>query len=203
MKAAYRINRIPVTDNIRNTMFDLITKENDIETKKKHPAKWYRNETASRLKLDENGNPSLRSYEDLVNEIRNYLKKRNPLDEPWSYGSLIDYPIPLDLIVEIWRICDKKNKLGSGERLTIREVRWYVILRSIPFGYKAHSKIQTPDRRHWTAMMTAKIYARFEQQCELANKRPDTWNIDSETLEKMDDNLIKTIPISSRKNNLS
>jgi len=100
-------------------------------------------------------------------KLGNYLKKRNPLDEPWSYGSLIDYPIPLDLIVEIWRICDKKNKLGSGERLTIREVRWYVILRQFPLVIKLISKIQTPDRRHWTAMMTAKIYARLSNNVNL------------------------------------
>ena len=217
----YRANRIPVKDNIRNTVFNLITEENDIENKKRHPAKWYRAETATRLKLDENGNPSLRSYEDLVNEIRKYLRVRNPLDDPWSFGSLINYPIPQDKIIEVWRLCNNlrtggpvielpdaengtisvqyykdfaENKLKVMKWLTIRQVRWYIMLRSIPTGLEddpeAHPVINTTEIHIRMALNLALKYAIVEQRAELLKKGFITTGLDSDTLDKINDNFV-------------
>jgi len=206
MSATYRVNRIPVTDNIRNAVFDLISKENDIKTKKKHPAKWYRTETANKLKLLEKENPSLRSYEDLVIKIRIYLKKQNPLEEPWSYASLMNYPIPQDKIIEVWRLCEKLQtglvrevpavaggtitdefyKNFNQKWLTIRQVRWYIIMSSIPSGLDGD-----PEQDTRFALIVALNYAKVEQQAELFGDRFIGKMFDSDTLEKIHDNFNK------------
>jgi hypothetical protein len=212
MSAAYRVNRIPVTDDIEDTVFNLIEAEHDIETKKKHPAKWYRTETAEALKLSENANPSLRSYENLVNEKRNYLKKPNPLDDPWSLGSLINYPIPQDKIIEVWTLCENlrasgypikdvpidievwslnlpdgpvidmplvdgkivlaqfHNKRGLKLKwLTIRQVRWYVIISSISKRFEGNSELHTIKNK-LNILMNALAYASYERQCEMKER---------------------------------
>jgi hypothetical protein len=213
MAAEYRVNRIPVTRIIQNKVFELITAENDTGSKKKHPAKWYRAETANKLELKEEENPSLRSYEDLVTEIRSYLKKQNPLDEPWSFGSLINYPLPPDKIIEVWRLCENlrtgepvRELPGVGGEivldefykkfklkwLTIRQVRWYIILRSIPTGFEDDPDIdpamKIPEIYRRLAMVQAIHYAKLEQQSELLNKSLITTDIDSDTLVEMNNN---------------
>jgi len=220
MSEAYRVNRVPVTDKIRDKIIELITNEDDIATKKKHPAKWYRTETATELKLSENANPSLRSYEDLVNETRQYLKKQNPLDDPWSFGSLINYPIPQDKINEVWTLCENLQANGDPikgvpigietctltlnprsdgpimeiagikskwhlERkvklkwLTIRQVRWYVILRSIHLEFKGKR-----DHLILDTLTNALAYARDEQECEMDGAPMVTIDMDQHILHK-------------------
>jgi len=206
MSEAYRVNRVPVTDKIRDKIIELITNEDDIATKKKHPAKWYRTETATGLKLSENANPSLRSYEDLVNETRQYLKKQNPLDDPWSFGSLINYPIPQDKIIEVWTLCENLrtggpiidiplNEGGTESSqwyknrgvkwLTIRQVRWYVILRSIPLGFEGNSLVSTSEFHIRNALANALMYTAYERRCEVTERRMITIGMDADTLEKM------------------
>jgi hypothetical protein len=223
MKASYPVNRISVTDKIRDVVFNLIIEENDIEVKKKHPAKWYRNETASHLKLAEVENPSLRSYEDLVIKIRTYLKKRNPLDEPWSFGSLVNYPIPRDIILDIWRMCENirtggpltnvTRKTGEVEpvqfynvfnkkELTIREARWYSILISIPMGFEDNPVMNDPEMHRRAALAVAHIYAKYERQCELLNRYPNTIDFDSDTLEKINDKIFNILPILQKNEEL-
>ena len=57
MSEAYRENRIRVTDDIEDAVFDLIEAENDIGTKKKHPAKWYQTETARSIETIRKNQP--------------------------------------------------------------------------------------------------------------------------------------------------
>jgi len=214
MGEAYRENRVSVTDDIEDAVFDLIEEENDIGTKKKHPAKWYRTEVAERLKLSEKTNPSLRSYEELVNKKRNHFKERNALDDPWSFGSLINYPIPQDKIIEVWTLCENLRTggpiidipLSEGGTLpvqwykdramqwhtnwlTIRQVRWYVILRSIPTGFEGNSLIPTSELHIRSALINAFTYARYERKCEVTNRHVITIDLDSDTLEVMNEYL--------------
>jgi hypothetical protein len=147
-----------------------------------------------------------------VNEKRNYLKKPNPLDDPWSLGSLINYPIPQDKIIEVWTLCENlrasgypikdvpidievwslnlpdgpvidmplvdgkivlaqfHNKRGLKLKwLTIRQVRWYVIISSIPKSFEGNSELHTIKNK-LNILMNALTYASYERQCEMKER---------------------------------
>jgi len=212
--------RVPVTQAIKDAVFDLIAEEDDVETKKKHATKWYRDQVADRLELSKETNPSLRSYENLTKAARNYLKLPNPLDLPWSLGSLINYPIPQDKINEVWTLCENLQANGDPikgvpigietctltlnprsdgpimeiagikskwhlERkvklkwLTIRQVRWYVILRSIHLEFKGKR-----DHLILDTLTNALAYARDEQECEMDGAPMVTIDMDQHILHK-------------------
>lgn len=223
MRRDYR-KRIPLNDTMRKNIFQLIEEEGDTTIKKKkHPAKWYRAKVAEIMKLSEKTNSSVRSYEDFIKYVKKYLQKRNPLDNSWSFGSLINYPIPQEKIIEVWTLCENLrtggpiidipldenstlptqwyNKLGV-KWLTIRQVRWYIILRSIPLGLEDNSVVPTSEFDIRSAILTvvptseihirsallnAFAYAMYERQCELTNNPVITIDLDSNTLKKMTD----------------
>ena len=94
----YREGRTKVTEEIKRTVSRLVDQEKDWENKKKHPSRWYRTESARILGLDEDSNPSLRSYEELVREIRNNARVQNPVDKPWNTALLNNEMLDPELI---------------------------------------------------------------------------------------------------------
>ena len=94
----YRAGRAKVTEKIYNALFKLINTEKDYGKKKKHTAQWYIDRVVEILQISDAENPSLRSYEEKIKEIRNGLRKKNPLDAPWTIGACEKYGIPGDMI---------------------------------------------------------------------------------------------------------
>ena len=82
MKRDYRADRANVTHEIEACLYNLIVVEADTFKKKKHTAGWYRLRVAEELNLPESKNPSLRTYQNKVQEIRNKLQSKSPEDEP-------------------------------------------------------------------------------------------------------------------------
>ena len=134
-RLAYREGRAKVTDEIKRTVSQLIDQEKDWGTKKKHPSRWYRSETAKILGLDENNNPSLRSYEELCRIIRKNARVQNPVDKPWN-TALLDNDT-LDSEIVSWIIHAQYNlKKYLSRPLTIREIKWFSRL----FGFRKFIK---------------------------------------------------------------
>ena len=132
---SYREGRTKVTEEIKRTASRLVDQEKDWGNKKKHPSRWYRSETARILGLDENDNPSLRSYEELVREIRNNARVQNPVDKPWNTALLNSEMPDTDLIPWIINVQYHLKKY-LAKPLTIREVKWFTRL----FGFRTHFK---------------------------------------------------------------
>jgi hypothetical protein len=131
----YKEGRTKVTEEIKREVSRLVDQEKDWENKKKHPSRWYRSETAKILGLDENSNPSLRSYEELVREIRNNARTQNPIDKPWNTALLNSEPINTEIIP--WIVSAQFNRrLFLSKPLTIREVKWFIRF----FGFRNHIK---------------------------------------------------------------
>jgi hypothetical protein len=131
----YREGRTKVTDEIKRTVSRLIDQEKDWDFKKKHPSRWYRAETARILGLDENTNPSLRSYEELCRAARKNARVQNPADKPWSTALLESEMLDPELIP--WVINSQANlKKYLSKPLRIREVKWFARL----FGFRNHFK---------------------------------------------------------------
>jgi len=134
-KRVYRKGRARVTEEIRREVSRLLDQEKDWESKKKHPGWWYRSEVANFLKLEDQDNPSLRSYEELIREIRKNLREVNPFDKPWNTASLNDKPINTEIIP--WIVSVQFNRrLFLSKPLTIREVKWFTRL----FGFRTNFK---------------------------------------------------------------
>jgi hypothetical protein len=189
MKSEYRFKRASVTEAIKSKVFNLVKNEKDTGSKKKHPTKWYRGETAKSLGLEESENPSLRSYEELVRKIKNHLKKPNSLDRPWSFASLKDNPISSEDLADVWKACVFIDKEWWGRWPTVREVNWYVRLRAMPVGYKSEPNRQTPQEHMRKAFGTGLFYARLEMFGEMLGEQIDTRFIDSDSLEHIEDNF--------------
>jgi len=131
----YREARAKVTDEIKRTVSRLIDQEKDWEFKKKHPSRWYRAETARILGLDEDTNPSLRSYEELCRATRKNARVQNPADKPWNTALLESEMLDPELIP--WVINAQANlKKYLSKPLIIREVKWFARL----FGFRTHFK---------------------------------------------------------------
>lgn len=140
----YRESRVKVTDEIKKAILDLIDEEQDFERKKKHSAIWYQEKVAERLKLTDNDNPSLRTYESLLQPIRKALQVNNPEDKPWCLASLSKYPLPLEAIPTILlvqhnvqshrnpkvAVKPKEGQPVTGS-FTIREAQWVARLKFI------------------------------------------------------------------------
>ena len=132
---SYREGRAKVTDEIKRTVSQLVEQEKDWENKKKHPSRWYRNKAAKILRLDENNNPSLRSYEELCRATRKNARVQNPVDKLWN-SALLDNE-PLDSNIIPWVINSQYNlKKYLSRPLTIREVKWFSRL----FGFRKYIK---------------------------------------------------------------
>jgi len=124
----YREGRVRVSKPIEESLIELIKQEDDIAKKKKHPAKWYRDEVAKFLKLSERDNPSLRSYEDKISYFRERLRIKNPLDAPWSIAASLKYGISPEAtadLINVWKYC-----LAIGHTFTIREAKWVALIRT-------------------------------------------------------------------------
>ncbi len=131
----YREGRAKVTDEIKRTVSQLIDQEKDWGNKKKHPSRWYRSETAKTLGLDENNNPSLRSYEELCRATRKNARVQNPVDKLWNTALLDNETLDSDVIP--WVINAQYNlKKYLSRPLTIREVKWFSRL----FGFRRYIK---------------------------------------------------------------
>lgn len=122
-RLSYKTDRNKVTNDIEDVLYQLINQELDYFDKKKHAAKWYRDETAELLKIPESKNPSLRSYQDRIDLYRRSLKNKTPLDFPWTIGACVKYNIPAEFIPELLEI-----KSVPKTTLTIREALWFVKL---------------------------------------------------------------------------
>lgn len=115
----YRVGRIKVSREIEERIFSLMLQEKDTDKKKKQKAQWYRAEVATRLGLKENQNPSLRSYEDTIRDIRERLRVKDPLDSPWSIGASATYNIPAAVIPQLI-----EQKRITKTIITIRDALW-------------------------------------------------------------------------------
>jgi len=134
-KRIYRKGRSRVTEDIRREVSRLLDQEKDWESKKRHPSRWYRSEAADVLKLEDQDNPSLRSYEELIREIRKNLREVNPFDRPWNTASLNDEPINTEIIPWIVSVQFNRRQFLS-KPLTIREVKWFTRF----FGFRINIK---------------------------------------------------------------
>jgi hypothetical protein len=149
MNGGYRTARVKVTREIREALTGLLQQEADFLEKKKHPAKWYRDEAGKALKLADRDNPSLRSYEVLLSEIRPRLLKHNPIDDPWSITTLDNWPIPPDALPIVLKAY--KRHFEDKTDFSIRQAKWVARLSRTDY--------------HDTAVPDA--IARTEQLCEM------------------------------------
>jgi hypothetical protein len=180
---SYREGRTKVSEEIKRTASRLVDQEKDWENKKKHPSRWYRSETARILGLDENSNPSLRSYEELVREIRNNARVQNPVDKSWNTALLNSEMLDPDLIPWIINLQYHLKKY-LAKPLTIREVKWFTRL----FGFRTYFKPlpemeNNPDLRSLfisNVLATwAQIYAEREKVDDIAGiQEPDYSDLD-------------------------
>ncbi|MDP2730092.1 MAG: hypothetical protein Q8O55_06395 [Dehalococcoidales bacterium] len=182
-KSIYREGRSKVTEEIKRAVSRLVDQEKDWENKKKHPSRWYRTETARILTLDESNNPSLRSYEELVREIRGNARVQNPVDKPWNTALLNSESLDPDLIP--WIInAQHHRKQFLSKPLSVREVKWFTRL----FGFRTHFKPSleienNPDLRSFfisNVLATwAQIYAEIEKVDDIAGiQEPDYSDLD-------------------------
>jgi len=182
-RLSYREGRAKVTEEMRRTVSRLIDQEKDWENKKKHPSRWYRSETARILGLDENSNPSLRSYEELVRDVRNNARIQNPVDKPWNTALLNSELLDSDLIPWIINTQYHRKKF-LAKPLTIREVKWFSRL----FGFRTYFKPlpemeNNPDLGSFfisSVLATwAQVYAEREKIDDIAGIRePDYSDLD-------------------------
>ena len=180
---SYREGRTKVSEEIKRTASRLVDQEKDWENKKKHPSRWYRSETARILGLDENDNPSLRSYEELVREIRNNARVQNPVDKPWNTALLNSEMLDPDLIPWVINVQYHLKKF-LAKPLTIREVKWFTRL----FGFRTYFK-PLPEMENDPELRSlfisnvlatwAQIYAEREKVDDIAGiQEPDYSDLD-------------------------
>ncbi len=180
---SYREGRVKVTEEVKRTVSRLVDQENDWENKKKHPSRWYRSEAARILGLDEDSNPSLRSYEELVRDVRENARVQNPVDKTWNTALLNKEPLDPELTP--WIINAQYHlKKYLSKPLTIREVKWFTRL----FGFRTRIKPlpemeDNPDLRLLfisSVLATwAQIYAEREKVDDIAGiQEPDFSDMD-------------------------
>ena len=164
MRVQSKINRAKVTEDIKRQIVELITEQKDTTKKKKQKARWYREQVGSKLALNEKDNPSIRSYEETLRELRGRLKNPNPLDSHWTIGSCDKNKIPdnaISVLVEYNQLVKEDNKKYLKlikknntflvepitsyllqDNLTIREAKWMARLISLvePIANKYYPK---------------------------------------------------------------
>ena len=170
----YGVKRARVTDQITNTLLDLVEREKDFEKKKKHPAIWYRKEVATALHLHETENPSLRSYEEALKPIRAKYREKNPLDRPWDIGSCIRYDIPNELVPVLVYFQSHLEEQGEYP-FTVRTARWLAKLyKAISLIIKEYYSNEIALANDARMLMIAETYSRKELISEITNKPLDT-----------------------------
>lgn len=179
----YRVGRVKVSDKIKGAIVDLMIKEKDIERKKKHPATWYRDEIANALKLADKDNPSLRSYESIIQSIRKSLQSKSPLEEPWSLGMLSKYkddfpPEIVPVLIKVQKL-QMQNNWEGPRVLTIRQAQWIARL--------CHLIREISMRRHldeedlFMIWVISDLYAKREEMDEIIGRKYlDSSNLDKE-----------------------
>ena len=187
-RLAYRESRTKVTEEIKRTVSRLIDQEKDWETKKKHPSRWYRSETARILGLDEDTNPSLRSYEELCRETRNNARVQNPVDKPWNTALLNGEKLDTDIVP--WIINVQYNfKKYLARPLSIREVKWFARLFGFRTYFKPPQEIEdNPDLKFMfisnVLASWAQVYAEREKVDMIAGiEEPDYSDLDIAIIE--------------------
>ena len=189
LQHVYKEGRAKVTEEIKRTVSRLVDQEKDWENKKKHPSRWYRTETSRILGLDENNNPSLRSYEELVREIRNNARVQNPVDKPWNTSLLEKEMLSPELVPWIINVQYRLKKYLS-KPLTIREVKWFSRL----FGFRTYFK-PLPEMENDADLRSlfissvlatwAQIYAEREKVDDIAGiQEPDYSDLDTAIVER-------------------
>lgn len=163
-RGEYRPGRVRVTTAIRDQVYELVKQEDDVHRKHKHPAKWYRNEADTILDLDEDSNPSLRSYEDLLGEAREYYKKPLELDRPWDVLDCLTFPIPGRVFDEMMKL--QGYLLGRKKHLTVRRARdWAMLFPKLwPLLEETYGEDDAQNRLR--LMQIAAYYGRLQQRAE-------------------------------------
>jgi hypothetical protein len=75
--------------------------------------------------------PEIEVLERKISRYRNMPITDGPLDKHWSFGSLIEYEIPPDLVSLVMAL--DFGLQGQGQCLTIRQAKWTVRLSGLPF----------------------------------------------------------------------
>jgi hypothetical protein len=115
--------RVKASTEIKEKLSELIRREKDIFTRKKHPARWYREKVAELLGLKEEENCSIRTYEDLMSKIKDNIRSEDDdINKPWTIGSCFKYNIPASMVPTLIKI------QRFGLKPTIRDVRWFTLL---------------------------------------------------------------------------
>jgi hypothetical protein len=174
----------------------LIKKENDFALKKVHEAKWYRDEVGKALELDEDHNPSLRSYEVLLNVLRKKMRELDPLEKPWSIGVCEANQIPdsaIPMLIEYKEISLRESQMNRIKPdykpmmgpLTIRKARWMAKLAACvePMA----REIFPHDRQPFIALTSAiaERYSNAEHNSILLNKDPETFTFDTNKIDTL------------------
>jgi hypothetical protein len=136
--------------------------------------------------------------------VNNLLKEKdlNPLDKPWTIGSLGKYPLPLEILPVVMDVLnDDRERIGGlsaeNKKLlidtfdkgnyfpTIREVKWiayiYPLLQQVaksrnePIGFQ---RIRGKDTVMRHLAFIARLYAKYERTCERLKIDCDTSNLD-------------------------
>lgn len=190
MREISRPKRASVTKGIQKKLLELLKRENDVDKKKKHAAKWYRNEVGKALNLPEENNPLLRSYEVHIRRLKRKLQAHDPLDEPWTIGScekngISDSAIPM--LIEFQKICNDLNKdLKFPEvwnwELSVRKAKWMArLFPSVDAEASKYFAKQTTEKIIVLSSI-ANIYSREEFNMGIIGKSGnftfDTYEID-------------------------
>jgi len=133
--------------------------------------------------MDEESNPSLRSYEELVRDVRENARVQNPVDKPWNTALLSKESLDPELISWVINVQYHLKKYLS-KPLTIREVKWFARLYGFRTRIKPPPELENnPDLRllFISSVLTtwAQIYAEREKVDGIAGiQEPDFSDMD-------------------------
>jgi hypothetical protein len=137
---------------------------------------------------------SIDKYE-RINKIREKIIQRNKqpeiLDQPWSIGSLINFPIhDRTSLAVVSEFADRIRKGGKSE-LLIRDALWIARLCVIPLENQARDNIEE-DYHQRLLYEVAFCYSFMERLMEIEKYgRMDTSLFDGDTLERTGRNFIE------------
>ena len=195
-RGEYRKDRVSMTIDISKEISRLLEKNKDYQKKKKQKAEWYRDKVALNLKLAESQNPSIRTYEGEIRELKNIHKKPRPLDAPWSFATLTLFPIPqnkLPFVLTAAALYDEtiREHPTIGHRLTIRQALWISRLAAVPLATALDNNEKAEDY-YLRLITTSAFYSVYEMSSELVGIVPaDTGILDAPTFEEIETNTLK------------
>jgi hypothetical protein len=132
-------------------------------------------ELASKIqKAIRNGGEEPPELSTLEKKIYEYKNKVAPEDEPWSIGTLTNFPISPEALPKVLK--EYRHKIKEGTKLTIREAKWVARLSTIKsskvlLGVKSQPKGR-PNLQLKPEFLPY-VVARTELLYELARKSPD------------------------------